>query len=159
MGGSKPQLQQEQEYHQTDAGLFIGQHYRDAGFGHRVCQIYCDSRDWDTAAYPSDFFDSALIDGGHIEEVVASDTRKALSVTRSGGLIMWHDFCPDPARVRPFPICCRSDPRSDGQLGRGRHAARRRVLDSSQLPAGRRSAVTSAGSHFGPVNQRRFTRR
>ena len=85
------------EVFQTDAGVFIGHRYRQAGFGHRVCQIYCDSREWDTSAYPRDFFDSVLIDGGHSEDVVLSDTRKALSVTRPGGLVMWHDFCPDPA--------------------------------------------------------------
>jgi predicted O-methyltransferase YrrM len=83
--------------YQTDAGLFIGRAYRAAGFGHRVCQIYCDSRAWDTRAYPRDFFDSVLIDGGHQQDVVLSDTRKAIAVTRPGALIMWHDFCPDPA--------------------------------------------------------------
>ena len=64
--------------------------------GHRVCQVYCDSREWDISNYPADFFDSVLIDGGHQPEVVISDTRKALKVLRSGGLIMWHDFCPVP---------------------------------------------------------------
>ena len=83
--------------YQTDAGMLIGRRYREAGFGHRVCQIYCDSRDWDTAAYPREFFDSVLIDGGHAADVVVSDTRKALSVTRPGAVVMWHDFCPDPA--------------------------------------------------------------
>lgn len=83
-------------YHRTDAASYIGRLYREKGLGHRVCQIYCDSRAWDTTAYPSDFFDSALIDGGHSAEVVVSDTRKALSVLRPGGLILWHDFCPQP---------------------------------------------------------------
>jgi predicted O-methyltransferase YrrM len=83
--------------YQTDAGILIGKEYRDAGFGHRVCQIYCDSREWDISAYPPGFFDSVLIDGGHSEDVVLSDTRRALAVTRPGALIMWHDFCPDPA--------------------------------------------------------------
>ena len=64
--------------------------------GNRVCQIYCDSRDWDATNYPADFFDSVLIDGGHQPEVVVSDTHKALQVLRPGGLIMWHDFCPLP---------------------------------------------------------------
>lgn len=83
--------------YQTDAGVFIGHRYRRAGFGHRVCQILCDSREWDTSAYPLDFFDSVLIDGGHTSDVVLSDTRKALSVVKRGGLIFWHDFCPDPS--------------------------------------------------------------
>ena len=84
------------DVYQTDAGVFIGHRYRSAGFGHRVCQILCDSREWDTSAYPAGFFDTALIDGGHTTEVVLSDTRKALPLVRSGGLILWHDFCPDP---------------------------------------------------------------
>jgi predicted O-methyltransferase YrrM len=83
--------------YQTDAGIFIGHRYRAAGFGHRVCQIYCDSRQWDTSAYPEGFFDTALIDGGHAEDVVISDTRKALPLVRRGGIVLWHDFCPDPS--------------------------------------------------------------
>ena len=79
-----------------DAGGYIGHIYREKGLGPRVCQIYCDSREWDTSNYPPDFFDSVLIDGGHQPEVVVSDTRKALQVLRPGGLIVWHDFCPLP---------------------------------------------------------------
>jgi len=81
-------------YHRTDAGGYIGRIYREKGLGHRVCQVYCNSCDWDISNYPGDFFDSVLIDGGHAQEVVISDTRKALQVLRPGGLIMWHDFCP-----------------------------------------------------------------
>lgn len=93
----------EKEVYQTDAGVFIGHLYRGAGFGHRVCQVLCDSRDWDASAYPAGFFDTALVDGGHTPHVVASDTRKALSLVRPGGLILWHDFCPDPALLSTFP--------------------------------------------------------
>lgn len=84
-------------YVRTDAGGSIGRLYRERGLGQRVCQIYCDSRLWDATAYPPDFFDSALVDGGHDADVVVSDSRKALSVLRPGGLILWHDFCPDDA--------------------------------------------------------------
>lgn len=84
---------------QTDARGFIGRRYLEAGLGHRVCQVYCDSRAWDASAYPPGFFDTALIDGGHSAEVVASDTRKALPLVRSGGVVLWHDFCLD-AEVR-----------------------------------------------------------
>ena len=79
---------------QTDKLGYIGRLYLDNNYGRRVCQIYCDSRDWDTSCYPHDFFDSVLIDGNHEEDFVISDTRKAISVTKKGGLIMWHDFCP-----------------------------------------------------------------
>lgn len=77
----------------TDAGGSIGRLYREKGLGHRVAQIYCDSRDWDCSVYPSDFFDTVFVDGGHSPEVVASDTMKALQVLRPGGTILWHDFC------------------------------------------------------------------
>lgn len=80
---------------QTDALGFIGKHYMEKGMGNRVCQIYCDSRQWDTSNYPDGFFDTVLIDGGHQEDTVRSDTQKALSLLRPGGIIMWHDFCPD----------------------------------------------------------------
>jgi len=83
-------------YHRTDAAGYIGRIYREKGLGNRVCQIYCDSRDWDISNYPAEFFDSVLIDGGHQPDVVISDTRKSLKVLRSGGLIIWDDFCPLP---------------------------------------------------------------
>lgn len=81
--------------YQTDALGFVGRLVHERGYGHRLCQIYCDSRDWDVSNYPKDFFDTVLIDGGHEPEVVASDTRKALSVLRPGGVVMWHDYCLD----------------------------------------------------------------
>ena len=80
--------------YRTDARGFIGRFYLDRGLGHRVCQIYADSRDWDTSNYPAGFFDSCLIDGGHRSEVVLNDTQKAVQLVRSGGIVMWHDFCP-----------------------------------------------------------------
>ncbi len=81
-------------YHRTDAGDYIGHMYREKGLSHRVHQILCDSRLWDNSTFSPDFFDSVFIDGGHQSEVVINDTRKALQVLRPGGLIMWHDFCP-----------------------------------------------------------------
>jgi predicted O-methyltransferase YrrM len=86
-------------YHRTDAASYIGRLYREKQLGHRVCQIYCDSQLWDTSAYPAGFFDSVLIDGGHQTEVVLSDTRKALPLLRPGGLMLWHDVCPDPTII------------------------------------------------------------
>jgi len=81
----------------TDAGGEIGKLYRQAGYGHRVCQIYSDSCQWETRNYPSEFFDSVLIDGGHQAPVVLNDTLKAIQLLCPGGLCMWHDFAPDPA--------------------------------------------------------------
>jgi Methyltransferase domain len=80
----------------TDAHGLIGRKYLDAGWGNRVCQIYCDSRTWDIRNYPSAFFDSAFVDGGHAADIVANDTRLAIELVRPGGLVVWHDFCPLP---------------------------------------------------------------
>ena len=84
----------------TDAHGLIGRKYLDANWGHRVCQIYADSRSWDTRNYPPGFFDSAFIDGGHAQDIVANDTRLAIELVRPGGLLMWHDFCPLPEVAR-----------------------------------------------------------
>ncbi len=86
---------------QTDSAGFIGRQVHEAGLSHRYCQVLCDSRDWDTSAYPEGFFDSVFIDGGHDRDVVLSDTRKALPLLRSGGLVLWHDCCPDAAVMSP----------------------------------------------------------
>jgi predicted O-methyltransferase YrrM len=82
------------DLYQTDSYGFIGRYYLEKGYGNRVCQIYCDSREWDISNYPDGFFDTVLIDGGHNVDVVTYDTEKALKLLRSGGLILWHDFCP-----------------------------------------------------------------
>ncbi len=86
----------------TDALGAIGRLVHEAGLGHRLCQICCDSREWDTSNYPEGFFDTALIDGGHTADVVRSDTLNALRLVRPGGFILWHDYCPD---VRAQEIC------------------------------------------------------
>ena len=80
----------------SDAGERIGRLYRLGGHGARVTQMLIDSRDFDAAAFGPGFFDTVLIDGGHEAEVVASDTRNALRTIRAGGVVLWHDFCPDP---------------------------------------------------------------
>lgn len=91
-------------WHRTDAGPYIGRIYLENGLGHRVCQVFCDSRNWDTSNYPDGFFDTVLIDGGHQKDTVISDTKNALRLTRDGGLIIWHDFCPNSAVLD----CCPS---------------------------------------------------
>jgi hypothetical protein len=80
----------------TDARDLIGRKYLNAGWGGRVCQIYSDTRTWDTRNYPRGFFDSAFIDGGHAYDLVANDTKLAIELVRPGGLVIWHDFCPMP---------------------------------------------------------------
>lgn len=82
-------------YYKTDAIGFTGRKYLGKNLGHRVCQIYCDSEDWDTTNYPDNFFDSIFIDGGHEKNIVISDTLKSLPVLRSKGILIWHDFLPE----------------------------------------------------------------
>ncbi len=83
-------------YASTDAGEFIGRIYREAGYSWRVHQLLCDSREFDAGSFSDTLFDTVLIDGGHTPDIVESDTDKALSVLRRGGMCVWHDFCPDP---------------------------------------------------------------
>lgn len=83
-------------YADGDAGHKIGWKYRDAGYSQRIHQVLCDSRTFDTRPFEPAFFDTVLIDGGHTPDVVENDTEKALRVLRPGGLMVWHDFCPDP---------------------------------------------------------------
>lgn len=92
-----------EEIGRTDSLGFIGRFYLEKNLGNRVCQIYSDSLRWDCSQYPPGFFDSILVDGGHTVEIVRSDTRKALSLLRPGGLIMWHDFCPDQQVANQCP--------------------------------------------------------
>jgi hypothetical protein len=84
----------------TDSGSAIGWKYRKAGYANRVHQLLCDSRSIDTKALPEGTFDTILVDGGHSRDVVASDTDKAILLLASGGILMWHDFCPDPETLR-----------------------------------------------------------
>lgn len=80
----------------TDSGLEVGSLVHEAGLGHRFNQIFCDSRLWDTRNYPPGFFDVILIDGSHQPEAVISDTKKTTPLLRSGGMMIWHDYCPVP---------------------------------------------------------------
>lgn len=89
----------------SEAGEAIGGIYRKAGFADRIHQILADSREWDTSSFTAGFFDSIMIDGGHTAEVVKSDTEKALPLLRSGGMMLWHDFCPDPETIALLPAC------------------------------------------------------
>lgn len=84
----------------SDTGFRIGRLVHEAGLGHRFNQIFCDSRQWDISNYPRGFFDSVLIDGSHEPEMVVHDTRKTTPLLRSGGIMLWHDYCPDPEVIQ-----------------------------------------------------------
>jgi predicted O-methyltransferase YrrM len=59
-----------------------------------------DSTTWNDSEFADGSFDSIFIDGGHQPRVVASDTSKSIRLLRSGGLCVWHDFCPHPDAIR-----------------------------------------------------------
>jgi len=103
--GSTPDAPAVQPAHSTksvrgDSGDRIGWRYREAGFGSRVHQILCDSRDFEAAQFAPGSFDTILIDGSHHPEIVANDTNKALPLLRKGGIMIWHDFCPEVETIR-----------------------------------------------------------
>ncbi len=75
----------------TVAGAHIGKHFADSSqYRDRITQVFEDSQTFDwTLRAPYDFI---LIDGCHTYEYVLSDTRNALEVIRSGGVVVWHDY-------------------------------------------------------------------
>lgn len=88
---------------QTDSFEFIGQAYKNMDLGNRVCQIYCNSKYWDTSNYPLGFFDTIMIDGGHTKEAVSNDMHKAMPLLKPGGLIFFHDYCPKEEIIEKCP--------------------------------------------------------
>ena len=84
----------------TDADESIGWRYRAAGPSDRVHQLLGDSRLLEPGSIRAGCFDTVLVDGGHAPDLVSSDTDNAIRLLRSGGLLLWHDFTPDPDVLR-----------------------------------------------------------
>ena len=59
--------------------------------GNKVRQLYGDSAQFDFRPY-HEKVDLFFVDGAHSYEYVRSDSLKALSCTRRGGVIVWHDY-------------------------------------------------------------------
>ena len=91
--------------YRTDARGMIGHLVHEAGLSDRFHQIYADSKTWDIAKYQRRGFDTVLIDGGHDNETVLNDSRKAIALAKPGGTIIWHDFCPDPSVYEVMSSC------------------------------------------------------
>jgi FkbM family methyltransferase len=55
------------------------------------------AHEWEgsTPPYPPAAFDTVLINGDHSTAAVTKATNHAVTLTRQGGLVMWHNFCPD----------------------------------------------------------------
>ena len=57
----------------------------------RIVQLFGDSKAFDESAFASSC-DLIFIDGSHAASYVQSDTAKALSMLRPGGVVLWHDY-------------------------------------------------------------------
>lgn len=90
LGNETPSLGQQRGQPPWQDLSTVGAAYRDAGLDERVTQHFADSARFDWAPF-KDSIDLMLIDGGHTYEYVLSDSRAAVQVVRSGGVIVWDD--------------------------------------------------------------------
>lgn len=69
----------------------LGLQYHESPERSKIHQIYGDTAalDWKKLGGP---FDVAFIDGCHFYDYVKNDTEKVLSLMRSVGVIIWHDY-------------------------------------------------------------------
>jgi len=66
-----------------------------------IRQIFSDSKSYDEEPLRG-AVDLVFIDGAHTRSYVESDTRKALSMLREEGVILWHDYKPEVPDVFAF---------------------------------------------------------
>lgn len=59
----------------------------------KIVQLHGDSRTFDYESYARSI-DLVFVNAGHTYDLVANDTRHALTLLRPGGVIIWHDFAP-----------------------------------------------------------------
>jgi hypothetical protein len=57
----------------------------------RIVQLFGDSKALDVAPHLARY-DVIFVDGSHAESYVRSDSEKALSMVKPGGLVLWHDY-------------------------------------------------------------------
>lgn len=57
----------------------------------KITQLFGDSKAFDPGPYQAKF-DMIFVDGSHAKSYVESDTQKALSMVKEGGIVFWHDF-------------------------------------------------------------------
>jgi hypothetical protein len=56
-----------------------------------IVQLHGDSKALDESPW-ADSADLVFVDGSHARSFVESDSRKAMRIVRSGGLVLWHDY-------------------------------------------------------------------
>ena len=64
----------------------------------RIMQLHGDSKRFDPGPYAGSC-DVVFVDGSHAYSYVASDSAKALTMVRPGGLVLWHDYSPESPGV------------------------------------------------------------
>jgi len=65
--------------------------YSGTNVAHKIEQLFGDSKAFDETPYAGQM-DLIFVDGSHAYSYVISDSRKALRMVRSGGLVLWHDY-------------------------------------------------------------------
>ena len=75
------------------SGLQVGAAYGSSAAAKKITQILGNSLEYDFSRYAG-VADLVLVDGGHEYANGLTDTKTALRLVRSGGLILWDDFEP-----------------------------------------------------------------
>jgi predicted O-methyltransferase YrrM len=60
----------------------------------RIQQLLGDSKEFDERPFAGQC-DVVFVDGSHAYSYVVSDSAKALTMARPGGLVLWHDYSPE----------------------------------------------------------------
>ena len=74
-----------------DESKFSSFYYSGTPAASKVTQLYGDSKTFDETPWVGRC-DLVFVDGSHALSYVQSDSRKALRLTKSGGLVLWHDY-------------------------------------------------------------------
>ena len=72
-------------------GELIGSAFHDSIYNSKIGQLYGNSLEFDYTPYEHSI-DLVLVDANHSYECVSSDTEKAFSMLRPGGVIVWDDY-------------------------------------------------------------------
>jgi len=75
------------------SGARVGEVWRNSTAAHRVKQLLVDSLTFDPTEFEGQF-DLVIIDGAHDYKHGLADTKTALRLARSGGVILFDDFTP-----------------------------------------------------------------
>jgi predicted O-methyltransferase YrrM len=93
----EPDARKEGLAHVNSADAFLihasetGADFRESEESRKIEQLHGDSTRFDFQPFFGQV-DLVFVDGGHDYEVARSDTRNALEMVRSGGVVVWHDF-------------------------------------------------------------------